>query len=173
MVRLYNICESCKLTFRLKEHTTCVFSHAPDTQYTNETLAHHGFIGVTPDTPVIAISFKCFEIYHQLHHVCPRFSFHTLSASLAHLHQVNVPFLVMLQLIKFSGLDHPKISSYRAAKQHIRLLPWNYTSCGWACTAGTAPRWGLESMSCLPPVPLQAERWASNEIFLTGSDGWE
>ncbi|KAF8230800.1 hypothetical protein L208DRAFT_1280109, partial [Tricholoma matsutake] len=70
-----------------------VFSHAPDAQYTNETLALHGFIGVTPDKPVIAFSFKLFEIYHQLHCVCPQFSFHALSTSLAHLHQVTIFFL--------------------------------------------------------------------------------
>jgi hypothetical protein len=65
------------------------FSHAPDAKFTNETLARHGFIGATPDKPVIAFSFKLFEIYRQLHRVCPRLSVDALSTCLSHLHHVN------------------------------------------------------------------------------------
>lgn len=65
------------------------FSHDPDAKFTNETLARHGFIGATPDKPVIAFSFKLFEIYRQLHRVCPRLSFDALSACLSHLHHVS------------------------------------------------------------------------------------
>ncbi|KAF8236645.1 hypothetical protein L208DRAFT_1375931 [Tricholoma matsutake] len=75
-------------TLDFYERTTHIFLHAPDAQYTNKTLAHHGFIGVTPDKPVMAFSFKLFEIYRQLHHICPQFSFHPLSTSLVHLHQI-------------------------------------------------------------------------------------
>jgi hypothetical protein len=40
----------------------CINIHYPDTQYTNKTLACHGFIGATPDKPVITFSYKLFEI---------------------------------------------------------------------------------------------------------------
>ena len=63
--------------------------------FINETLALCGFISVTPDKPIVAFSFKLFEIYHQLHCVCPQFSFHALSTSLVHLHQVTIFFLVI------------------------------------------------------------------------------
>jgi hypothetical protein len=65
------------------------FSHAPDAKFTNETLARHGFIGATPDKPVIAFSFKLFAIYRQLHRICPRLSLDALSTCLSHLHHVN------------------------------------------------------------------------------------
>jgi hypothetical protein len=83
MIRIY------QLTFILTEFTMQEFSHAPDANYTNETLVRHGFIGATPDKPVIAFSFKLFEIYRQLHRVCPRLSVDGLSACLSHLHHVN------------------------------------------------------------------------------------
>ena len=41
MIRIY------QLTFILTEYMLHEFSHAPDAQYTNETLACHGFIGAT------------------------------------------------------------------------------------------------------------------------------
>ena len=85
IIRLYH------LTSILTEYTTREFSHAPDAKSTNETLARHGFIGATPDKPVIAFSFKLFEIYRQLHRVCPRLSLDALSAGLSHLHHVNTP----------------------------------------------------------------------------------
>ncbi|KAF8220848.1 hypothetical protein L208DRAFT_1382499 [Tricholoma matsutake] len=45
------------------EYATHSFTHAADTTYTNETLAHHRFIGASPKKPIIAFSFQLFEVY--------------------------------------------------------------------------------------------------------------
>jgi hypothetical protein len=65
------------------------FSHIQDAKYMNETLARHGFIGATPDKPVITFSFQLLNTYCQLHRVCPQFSLDALSKSLTNLHQVK------------------------------------------------------------------------------------
>ncbi|KAF8236921.1 hypothetical protein L208DRAFT_1249802 [Tricholoma matsutake] len=70
------------------EYTTHSSTHASDTTYTNKTLAHHGFIGASPEKPVIAFSFQLFEVYRQLHRVCLCLSLDALSRSLNHLHHV-------------------------------------------------------------------------------------
>ncbi|KAJ6565152.1 hypothetical protein DFH09DRAFT_1314957 [Mycena vulgaris] len=54
----------------------------------NETLLRHGYIGGSPDQPTIAFSVKTFEIYRQVHRVCPRFSLDALAKTLNHLHRV-------------------------------------------------------------------------------------
>jgi hypothetical protein len=60
----------------------------------NETLARQGFISATPKKPVIAFSFKPFDVYCQLHRVCPRLSLDAFARALNHLHQVGVPFFL-------------------------------------------------------------------------------
>ena len=65
------------------------FVHPINARSVNETLARHGFLGASPDKPTIAFSFSLFEIYRQLHRVCPRFSIDALSKSLSHLHHVS------------------------------------------------------------------------------------
>lgn len=55
----------------------------------NETLLQHGYIGGSPDQPAIAFSIKTFEIYRQIHRVCPRFSIDGLAKSLNYLHKVR------------------------------------------------------------------------------------
>ncbi|KAJ7733222.1 hypothetical protein DFH07DRAFT_723123, partial [Mycena maculata] len=49
-------------------------------------LLRHGFIGSVPDRPAFAFPIRLFEIYRQLHRVCPRFSLDALSKTLMHLH---------------------------------------------------------------------------------------
>ncbi|KAJ7473498.1 hypothetical protein FB451DRAFT_1133999 [Mycena latifolia] len=65
-----------------------MFSHAADSISANETLIRHGYIGGSPDQPVIAFSLQTFEIYRQVHCVCPRFSMEALAKTLNHLHRV-------------------------------------------------------------------------------------
>ena len=103
MIRIY------QLTFILTEYMLHEFSHAPDAQYTNETLACHGFIGATPDKHVLAFSFKLFKIYHQLHCVCPWLSLDAFSACLSHLHCVNKLFIAILNVL-LTKLQVPKKS---------------------------------------------------------------
>ncbi|KAF8226692.1 hypothetical protein L208DRAFT_1300645 [Tricholoma matsutake] len=74
--------------FTLTEYATHSFTYASDTTYTNETLACHGFISASPEKPVIAFSFQLFEVYCQLHCVCPCLSLDALLRSLNHLHHV-------------------------------------------------------------------------------------
>ncbi|KAJ7764195.1 hypothetical protein DFH07DRAFT_867309 [Mycena maculata] len=49
-------------------------------------LIRHGYIGSAPDQPGFAFPIRLFEIYRQLHRVCPRFSLDALSKALTHLH---------------------------------------------------------------------------------------
>ncbi|KAJ6616882.1 hypothetical protein B0H10DRAFT_1798466 [Mycena sp. CBHHK59/15] len=63
-----------------------MFSHTPTSTSANEALIRHGFIGCSPDQPALAFPLRLFEVYRQLHRVCPRFSLDALSKTLAYLH---------------------------------------------------------------------------------------
>jgi hypothetical protein len=80
----------------LTEYTTRTFVHSPDAKYTNETLVRHGYIGASPEKPAIAFSLRLFDIYRQLHRVCPRLSLDALSRSLSHLHRASNFFYIVL-----------------------------------------------------------------------------
>ncbi|KAJ7785306.1 hypothetical protein DFH07DRAFT_948386 [Mycena maculata] len=69
-----------------EEHGPHLFSYTLTTRTANEALIRHGFIGSTPDQPAFAFPIRLFEIYRQLHRVCPRFSLDALSKALTHLH---------------------------------------------------------------------------------------
>ncbi|KAJ7761561.1 hypothetical protein DFH07DRAFT_957156 [Mycena maculata] len=69
-----------------EEHGPHSFSYNPGEVGANEALLRHGFIGSAPDRPVFAFPIRLFEIYRQLHRVCPRFSLDALSKTLTHLH---------------------------------------------------------------------------------------
>ncbi|TFK59026.1 hypothetical protein BDN72DRAFT_873101 [Pluteus cervinus] len=58
--------------------------------YTNQALVEAGFLGGSPDTPAIAFSFSVFDLYRQLHRVCPRLSIQGFTKALDHLHHVPV-----------------------------------------------------------------------------------
>ncbi|KAJ6570302.1 hypothetical protein DFH09DRAFT_917277 [Mycena vulgaris] len=62
------------------------FIHADDTLRTNETLLRHGYIGASPEKVSLAFPIRLFEIFRQIHRVCPRYSFDALSKTLTNLH---------------------------------------------------------------------------------------
>ncbi|KAJ7815528.1 hypothetical protein B0H14DRAFT_2603415 [Mycena olivaceomarginata] len=64
------------------------FSHPPDVVRANETLIRRGFIGGAPEKPAIAFSIRTFEVYRQIHRVCPRYTIDSLAKTLCHLHKV-------------------------------------------------------------------------------------
>ncbi|KAJ7433566.1 hypothetical protein FB451DRAFT_1419631 [Mycena latifolia] len=68
------------------EHGIHQFSHSVASKSANETLIHHGYLGSSPDQPQLAFPLRLFEVYRQLHRVCPRFSMDALSKTLTHLH---------------------------------------------------------------------------------------
>ncbi|KAJ6579764.1 hypothetical protein B0H10DRAFT_2342373 [Mycena sp. CBHHK59/15] len=70
----------------LDEQGMHMFSHTPTSTSANEALIRHGFIGCSPDQPALAFPLRLFEVYRQLHRVCPRFSLDALSKTLAYLH---------------------------------------------------------------------------------------
>ncbi|KAJ6632375.1 hypothetical protein B0H10DRAFT_2427108 [Mycena sp. CBHHK59/15] len=70
----------------LDEQGMHMFSHTPTSTSANEALICHGFIGCSPDQPALAFPLRLFEVYRQLHQVCPRFSLDALSKTLAYLH---------------------------------------------------------------------------------------
>jgi hypothetical protein len=77
------------------------FTHAATARSVNETLVTYGFLGASPEKPTLAFSFSLFEIYRQIHRVCPRFSIHALAKSLCHLHQVNSPVQFRVTYLSF------------------------------------------------------------------------
>ncbi|KAJ6472630.1 hypothetical protein C8R45DRAFT_835959, partial [Mycena sanguinolenta] len=52
------------------------------------TLLRHGYISTSPEKVSLAFPIRLFEIYHQAHRVCPRFSLSALSTTLTNLHEV-------------------------------------------------------------------------------------
>ncbi|KAJ7861557.1 hypothetical protein B0H14DRAFT_2575920 [Mycena olivaceomarginata] len=62
------------------------FTHATDAKRTNETLLRHGYIGSIPEKVTLTFPLQLFEVYRQIHRVCPRFSMGALSTSLTNLH---------------------------------------------------------------------------------------
>ncbi|KAJ7753384.1 hypothetical protein DFH07DRAFT_960224 [Mycena maculata] len=68
------------------EHGDHLFSFTPSSRTANAALIRHGYIGSAPERPGFAFPIRLFEIYRQLHRVCPRFSLDALSKALTHLH---------------------------------------------------------------------------------------
>ncbi|KAJ7294039.1 hypothetical protein C8J57DRAFT_1491391 [Mycena rebaudengoi] len=63
------------------------FSYTSPSETANVALVLHGFIGSAPEKPGIAFPLQLFEIYRQIHRVCPRFTLDGLSKTLTHLHK--------------------------------------------------------------------------------------
>ncbi|KAJ7807478.1 hypothetical protein B0H14DRAFT_2196341, partial [Mycena olivaceomarginata] len=61
------------------------FTHTGSTA--NATLLRNGYLGSSPEKVSRAFPIQLFEIYHQIHRVCPRFTLDTLGKTLTHLHQ--------------------------------------------------------------------------------------
>ncbi|KAJ6474081.1 hypothetical protein DFH09DRAFT_1253687 [Mycena vulgaris] len=47
-----------------------------------------GYLGGSPEKPAIAFSIRTFEIYRQIHRVCPRYTINSLAKTLSYLHKV-------------------------------------------------------------------------------------
>ncbi|KAJ6521710.1 hypothetical protein B0H19DRAFT_973878 [Mycena capillaripes] len=71
----------------LIEYGTHYFIHAEGTKHVNETLLLHGYIGASPEKVSLAFPIRLFEIYRQVHRVCPRFSISGLGTTLTNLHE--------------------------------------------------------------------------------------
>ncbi|KAJ6550320.1 hypothetical protein B0H19DRAFT_1298878 [Mycena capillaripes] len=71
----------------LDEYGTGYFVHADSAKRTNETLLRHGYIGASPEKVSLAFPLRLFEIFRQVHRVCPRYSISGLSTTLTNLHQ--------------------------------------------------------------------------------------
>ncbi|KAF8169212.1 hypothetical protein K438DRAFT_1983518 [Mycena galopus ATCC 62051] len=53
----------------------------------NATLIHHGYLGASPEKVNRAFPLRMFEIYRQIHRVCPQFTLDALGKTLTNLHQ--------------------------------------------------------------------------------------
>lgn len=69
----------------LVEYGPHYFVHAEGTKHVNETLLLHGYIGASPEKVSLAFPIRLFEIYRQVHRVCPRFSISGLGTTLTNL----------------------------------------------------------------------------------------
>ncbi|KAJ7495746.1 hypothetical protein B0H11DRAFT_2155923 [Mycena galericulata] len=65
-----------------------LFTHPPGAHNSNEMLVRYGYIGGSPDKPAIAFAIRTFEIYRQVHRVCPRYTMDSLAKTLSYLHKV-------------------------------------------------------------------------------------
>lgn len=72
----------------MKESSFRSFAHEPGAKYLNETLARNGCLGATPDQPSLAFDFNVFDVYRQLHRVCPRLGIESFTRALNNLHLV-------------------------------------------------------------------------------------
>ncbi|KAJ6493883.1 hypothetical protein DFH09DRAFT_1104346 [Mycena vulgaris] len=70
------------------ETGTRLFSHPPGSSRSNQTLLLHGYLGFSPESPAIVFPLEFLETYHQIHRVCPDFSFDALAKALNHLRKV-------------------------------------------------------------------------------------
>lgn len=66
------------------------FYHFPDSITVNQTLVRNGYIGATPERPSIAFSITLFEIFRQIHRVCPHLSIYGITKVLSHIHGVRL-----------------------------------------------------------------------------------
>ncbi|KAJ7759684.1 hypothetical protein B0H14DRAFT_2634389 [Mycena olivaceomarginata] len=71
----------------LDEYGTRYFVHVDGAMRTNETLLRHGYIGASPEKVSLAFPLRLFEVFRQVHRVCPRYSLGGLSTTLTNLHQ--------------------------------------------------------------------------------------
>ncbi|KAJ7834538.1 hypothetical protein B0H14DRAFT_3110028 [Mycena olivaceomarginata] len=69
------------------ECTTRLFVHSENIQSANATLILHGYIGASPQKASRAFPIRLFEIYRQIHRVCPRYTIETLTTTLTNLHE--------------------------------------------------------------------------------------
>lgn len=104
------------------------FQHLPNASFTNETLVRHGFLGATPDKPVLAISIELLEIYRQLRRVCPWLSLDAFARALCHIHHVGIVsfYAPMLTYIPSYRANH--ISQIRSALLTTAILKSSATS---------------------------------------------
>ncbi|KAJ7223775.1 hypothetical protein C8J57DRAFT_1253341 [Mycena rebaudengoi] len=63
------------------------FAYMAPSQTANVALLLHGYLGSAPEKPGLAFLLRLFEVYQQLHRVCPQFSLDALSKTLTHLHE--------------------------------------------------------------------------------------
>ncbi|KAJ7088984.1 hypothetical protein C8R44DRAFT_892604 [Mycena epipterygia] len=63
------------------------FVHTGDAMRANQTLIQHGYLGASPEKVSLAFPIRLFEIYRQIHRVCPRYSIGALCTTLTNLHQ--------------------------------------------------------------------------------------
>ena len=65
------------------------FAHVPGVKYIHETLVRNGYLGASPEQPSLGFAFSVFDIYRQLHRVCPRLGMESFTRALNNLHYVS------------------------------------------------------------------------------------
>lgn len=61
----------------------------PGVKYINETLVRYGYLGASPEQPSLAFAFSVFDIYRQLHRVCPCLGIESFTRALNNVHHVS------------------------------------------------------------------------------------
>lgn len=89
------------------------FAHTENACETNESLMRHGYIGASPERVSLAFPICTFEIFRQVHRVCPRYSLDALSKTLMNLHHVRqvLTYLFLINLEHFRLRIDPRLPS--------------------------------------------------------------
>ncbi|KAL0572264.1 hypothetical protein V5O48_009690 [Marasmius crinis-equi] len=69
-------------------HETRTLRHTNPSKTINISLMAYGLIGGSAEVPQIGFSLSLFEVYRQIHRVCPYFSIDSLSRCLQHIHSL-------------------------------------------------------------------------------------
>jgi hypothetical protein len=147
-----------------------LFSHCNTSSSANETLVLHGFLGCAPSQPALAFPLRLFEIYRQLHRVCPRFSLDALSKTLTHLHYVYMSSLCpaiteALQGPRKSALQSQLSTAYDAYLEIIRGVDARAR-----IALGRSGRWYMDNV-CPPCLYKTIDEPALKFSFLAAVDG--
>ncbi|KAJ7705037.1 hypothetical protein B0H17DRAFT_1156954 [Mycena rosella] len=76
------------------------FAHSDNDSRTNETLICHGYIGASPEIVSVAFPIALFDVYRQIHRVCPRYSLGALSRTLTNLAQLSTAYDAYLEIMR-------------------------------------------------------------------------
>ncbi|KAJ7269482.1 hypothetical protein C8J57DRAFT_1227238 [Mycena rebaudengoi] len=87
-IKVDNSCSWNLAVLSFSESGERKFSHAIEASRNNQPLLLHGYLGSAPESPSLAFPLEFFEIFRQLHQVCPQFSFDALANALMHIHKL-------------------------------------------------------------------------------------
>ena len=152
----------------------CMLHLMPHHQYPNEVLLCHGYLGLAPIYPTVAILICALALFHQVHHACPRYSIQSFCKTLCYIHQVW-----MYRYESITSTNHYILGTIL----HISYHPAE--CCLWYLLGDPPQRWPpaqegsgtryawLVTTEFMPCMSLQTERWTSPWFSVAGVHWWQ